>query len=51
MVASDDVLEHWGVSSEAFPDKRAALDGWALVTSGRPGQRRRPLGAAASRSR
>ncbi|GAB3245654.1 class I adenylate-forming enzyme family protein [Nocardioides dilutus] len=36
VVASDDVLEHWGVSSEAMPDKRAALDGWALVTSGGP---------------
>jgi non-ribosomal peptide synthetase component E (peptide arylation enzyme) len=36
VVASDDALEHWQVSSEAFPDKRAALDGWALVTSGRP---------------
>ncbi len=36
VVASDDVLEHWEVRSEAFPDKRAALDGWALVTSGRP---------------
>lgn len=36
VVASDDVLEQWGVSSEAFPDKRAALDGWALVTSGGP---------------
>jgi acyl-CoA synthetase (AMP-forming)/AMP-acid ligase II len=34
VLASDDVLEHWQVSSEAFPDKRAALDGWALVTSG-----------------
>jgi len=36
VVASDDVLERWGVRSEAFPDKRAVLDGWALVTSGRP---------------
>ena len=36
VVASDDVLEHWGVSSEAFPDKRAVLDGWTLVTSGAP---------------
>jgi acyl-CoA synthetase (AMP-forming)/AMP-acid ligase II len=36
VVASDPVLEHWGVANEAFPDKRAALDGWALVTSGRP---------------
>ena len=36
VVASDDVLEHWGVGSEAMPDKRATLDGWALVTSGGP---------------
>jgi acyl-CoA synthetase (AMP-forming)/AMP-acid ligase II len=36
VVASDDVLEHWEVRSDAFPDKRAALDGWALITSGRP---------------
>jgi non-ribosomal peptide synthetase component E (peptide arylation enzyme) len=35
VVASDDVLAHWRVSSETFPDKLAALDGWALVTSGR----------------
>ena len=36
VVASEEVLAHWGVSSEAMPDKRAALDGWALVTSGGP---------------
>ena len=36
VVASDGVLEHWAVSSAGFPDKRAVLDGWALVTSGRP---------------
>lgn len=36
VVASDAILEHWGVSSEAFPDKASALDGWTLVTSGRP---------------
>ncbi len=36
VVASEGVLQHWAVSNEAFPDKRAALDGWALVTSGRP---------------
>src|SRR3954471_10013728 len=36
VVASDDVLEHWQVSSETFPDKRSALDGWTLATSGRP---------------
>ncbi len=36
VVASDDVLGHWSVSSEAMPDKQAALDGWALVTSGGP---------------
>jgi acyl-CoA synthetase (AMP-forming)/AMP-acid ligase II len=35
VVASDEVLEHWAVSNEVFPDKRAALNGWALVTSGR----------------
>ncbi len=35
VVAADDVLGHWQVSSEAYPDKRATLDGWALVTSGR----------------
>ncbi|MFW6867755.1 class I adenylate-forming enzyme family protein [Nocardioides sp. CPCC 206347] len=36
VVASDAVLEHWAASNETFPDKRSALDGWALVTSGRP---------------
>ena len=36
VVASDDVLEHWAVSSAGLPDKRAVLDGWALATSGRP---------------
>ena len=35
VVASDDALEQWAVG-EAFPDKRAVLDGWALVTTGRP---------------
>ena len=44
VVAADDVLAHWEVSSEAFPDKRAALDGWALVALRAPGQRRRPMG-------
>ena len=34
VVAPDDALAQWQVSSEEFPDKRAALDGWALVTSG-----------------
>jgi len=36
VVASGEVLAHWAVSTAAFPDKRAVLDGWALVTSGRP---------------
>jgi acyl-CoA synthetase (AMP-forming)/AMP-acid ligase II len=36
VVASEEVLEHWAVAGESFPDKRAALDGWALVTSGAP---------------
>ncbi len=36
VVAADGVLEHWVVSGSAFPDKRAVLDGWALLTSGRP---------------
>jgi acyl-CoA synthetase (AMP-forming)/AMP-acid ligase II len=36
VVASDGALEHWSVSGEVFPDKRAVLDGWALATSGRP---------------
>src|SRR4051794_2448209 len=36
VVAADAVLEHWAVSSSAFPDKRAVLDGWVLLTSGRP---------------
>jgi acyl-CoA synthetase (AMP-forming)/AMP-acid ligase II len=36
VVASDEVLEHWGVSSDVMPDKRSALDGWVLVTSGGP---------------
>ena len=36
VVASDGTLEHWAASTEAFPDKRSALDGWTLATSGRP---------------
>ncbi len=36
VVASDDALEHWAVSGNAFPDKRAVLDGWTLVSTGRP---------------
>jgi acyl-CoA synthetase (AMP-forming)/AMP-acid ligase II len=36
VIAADETLEHWAVSGEAFPDKRSALDGWALITSGRP---------------
>jgi len=35
VVAADDVLALWQVSSVAFPDKQATLDGWSLVTSGR----------------
>jgi acyl-CoA synthetase (AMP-forming)/AMP-acid ligase II len=36
VIASADVLERWGVPDEAFPDKRAALDGWVLVSTGKP---------------
>ena len=36
VVASDGALQHWAVSGESFPDKGAVLDGWALVTTGRP---------------
>ncbi len=34
--ATGDVLERWAVSDEAFPDRRPALDGWTLATSGGP---------------
>src|SRR4051812_7822862 len=30
VVASDAALEHWAVAGDAFPDKRAILDGWTL---------------------
>jgi acyl-CoA synthetase (AMP-forming)/AMP-acid ligase II len=36
VIAADGVLDHWAVAAEAFPDKRAVLDGWALVTTGAP---------------
>jgi acyl-CoA synthetase (AMP-forming)/AMP-acid ligase II len=36
VVASTEVLEHWAVPGDSFPERRAALDGWALVTSGGP---------------
>ena len=36
VIAAGDVLTQWGVADEAFPDKRAALDGWVLVSTGRP---------------
>jgi acyl-CoA synthetase (AMP-forming)/AMP-acid ligase II len=36
VVASAEILELWSVSDEAFPDKHGALDGWTLLTSGRP---------------
>src|SRR5690349_10726013 len=36
VLASDDTLEQWAVSHDAFGEKRSALDGWALLTSGRP---------------
>ena len=36
VVASGDALEHWAVSGNAFPDKRAVLDGWTLVGTGLP---------------
>lgn len=34
--ATDSVLERWGVSDGAFPDRRPTLDGWTLATSGEP---------------
>jgi len=36
VVASGEVLEQWEVPDGAFPDKRAALDGWVLVSTGKP---------------
>ncbi|MFL6061253.1 MAG: AMP-binding protein, partial [Marmoricola sp.] len=36
VIAADATLEQWEVPSEAFGDKRSTLDGWTLVTSGRP---------------
>ncbi|MFL6160105.1 MAG: class I adenylate-forming enzyme family protein [Marmoricola sp.] len=36
VVACAEVLERWGVSDQAFGDKRAALDGWVLVSTGEP---------------
>ena len=34
--ATPGVLEGWGVSDVAFPDRRSVPDGWILATSGRP---------------
>jgi acyl-CoA synthetase (AMP-forming)/AMP-acid ligase II len=34
--ATASVLERWGVPDDAFPDRRPALDGWTLATSGGP---------------
>ena len=36
VVATDEVLTQWAPRPETFPDKRAVLDGWTLVTSGGP---------------
>jgi len=36
VIAADDVLTAWSVPAEAFPDKRAVLDGWTLATTGGP---------------
>jgi acyl-CoA synthetase (AMP-forming)/AMP-acid ligase II len=36
VIASDGALQHWAVADESFPDKRVVLDGWTLVTTGRP---------------
>ena len=36
VVAAPETLEHWAVPGQSFPDRRAALGGWALVTSGGP---------------
>ncbi|RNM17430.1 class I adenylate-forming enzyme family protein [Nocardioides pocheonensis] len=36
VIASAGALDHWAVPLEAFPDKRTVLDGWTLLTTGRP---------------
>jgi acyl-CoA synthetase (AMP-forming)/AMP-acid ligase II len=36
LFAARDVLEHWAVPTDAFPDRRTALDGWTLASSGGP---------------
>jgi acyl-CoA synthetase (AMP-forming)/AMP-acid ligase II len=36
VVASAGTLERWAVPDDAFPEKRSALGGWTLATSGRP---------------
>lgn len=36
VIASAGALDHWAVPVEAFPDKRTVLDGWTLLTTGRP---------------
>jgi acyl-CoA synthetase (AMP-forming)/AMP-acid ligase II len=36
LFAAPETLERWAVPGEAFPDRRAALDGWTLASSGRP---------------
>jgi len=34
LFAAPEVLEHWAVPRDAFPDRRHALDGWTLASSG-----------------
>ena len=36
LFAAPDTLEHWAVPGDAFPDRRDALDGWTLASSGGP---------------
>lgn len=36
VVAAPAVLRQWAVPAAAFPESRAALDGWTLASSGRP---------------
>jgi acyl-CoA synthetase (AMP-forming)/AMP-acid ligase II len=36
LFAAPDVLEHWAVPGDAFPDRRDALDGWTLASSDGP---------------
>jgi len=36
VIAADGTLEQWAVSGEVFSDKRSALDGWSMVTTGGP---------------